>query len=78
MFDYRLLRGKIKAEGKTEAEVAKEIGMTAPSLSSRFNGIMEFRQSEIWRMCEILNIKPEEMAGYFFTAKVQKTEAAAN
>ncbi len=74
MFDYRPLRGKIRMEGKTETEAAKEAGMSPSGLSARLNGAQEFRQSEIWKVCEVLTIKPEEIAKYFFTPKVQETE----
>ena len=74
MFDYRPLRGKIRMEGKTEAETAKAANMSPSGFSARLNGTQEFRQSEIWKMCEVLTIEPEEISKYFFTPKVQKTE----
>lgn len=76
MFDYRPLRGKIRMEGKTETEAAKAAGMSPSGLSARLNGTQEFRQSEIWKVCEVLKIKPKEISTYFFTPKVQKTELA--
>ena len=75
MFDYRSLRGKIRTEGKTEAETAKAAGISPPGLSARLNGTQEFRQSEIWKVCEFLKIKPKEISAYFFTPEVQKTES---
>ena len=75
MFDYRPLRGRIRMEGKTETETAKMAGLSSSGLSARLNGTQEFRQSEIWKMCEVLTIQPEEIARYFFTPKVQKAES---
>ncbi len=74
MFDYRLLRGRIRAEGMTDAEAAKAVGLAPSGLSARLNGAQAFRQSEIWKICEVFKIKPKEIVAYFFTPKVQEPE----
>lgn len=69
-FNYNKLRGRIKERCKTEKAFADELGITVQTLSSRFNHGTNFKQPEIAKATEILEIAPEEIATYFFNVEL--------
>ena len=73
-YDYSKLRGKIKEVCETQDCFAEKLGIGRVSLSQRLNNVLDFSQSEMYRTCDILGIKKEEIPVYFFTLKVQKHE----
>ncbi|ADG39939.1 hypothetical protein LKI_01980 [Leuconostoc kimchii IMSNU 11154] len=72
-FDYERLYGRIKSKGFNQSSLSREIGISAASLTNKLKGV-PFRQDEILNICKVLDISDNEMAAYFFTVKVQKTE----
>lgn len=67
--DYSKLKGLMREKGVTQAELAKKIGISESSLNLKLNDKTEFKQREISKICEILNI----IGGvdlYFFTKKL--------
>lgn len=70
MFDYAKLRGKIKEKYGTQANFAKALGVSEPTLSKKLNNETEFTQVEINRSCELLEIVFQDIPVYFFTLKV--------
>lgn len=69
-YDYSKLRGKIKEVCGTQNNFSIKLGIGRVSLSQRLNNQLEFTQNEIFKSCDILNIKMEEIPIYFFTMKV--------
>lgn len=69
-YDYRKLRGKIKEVCGTQNNFSVKLGIGRVSLSQRLNNQLEFTQNEIFKSCDILNIKKEDIPVYFFTIKV--------
>jgi hypothetical protein len=69
-FDYSRLRGAIKTIFGNEYNFAPEIGMTATSLSLKFNNKAKFRQDEIIKSARLLMIPENEIGIYFFHPKV--------
>lgn len=69
-FDYSKLRGKIKEIYNTQDNFSKKLGIGRVSLSQRLNNILEFSQDEIYRTCELLELRKEEIPEYFFKEKV--------
>ncbi|HNX65126.1 MAG TPA: DUF739 family protein [Oscillospiraceae bacterium] len=65
-FDYSKLRGKIKEKFKTQAEFAKELGISSASLSEKLNEKSDFTHTEIALSCEKLSISMNEVHDYFF------------
>ena len=51
-----LLRGKIIAAGYTQKTLAKELNMSANSLSSKINGRSAFTCDEVIAICDLLTI----------------------
>ncbi|MCT3055136.1 DUF739 family protein [Leuconostoc citreum] len=72
-FDYERLYGRMKSNGYNQSSLAREIGISPASLTNKLKGV-PFRQDEMLNICKALNIDDKEMATYFFTIKVQKTE----
>ena len=70
-FDYNKLRGEIRAKYKTQKCFAKEIGISATSLSDKLNEKSDFSHSEIITSCYKLNIALDDIPAYFFTEKVK-------
>lgn len=72
VFDYSKLKGLAREKGKTQEAIATIAGMKEGTYSQKINNNSEFRQGEILRICEILNIPHEQIHAYFFTPEVQK------
>lgn len=70
-YDYRKLLGKITELYGSRGAFAKAMGLSEHSMSAKLSGKVGFKQSEIARASELLNIEPPEMHAYFFTVKVQ-------
>lgn len=72
-YDYSKLRGRIRENQYTQADIAHKLGVSEPTVSSRLNGKSDFSQNEITCICSMLDIKPKEIPLYFFASKLTKT-----
>lgn len=68
--DYKKLKLKIKEVFDTQEAFSKVIGMSQTSLNQRLNGSVEWKVSEIAKVCDLLNIPLSDAHLYFFTQKV--------
>ena len=57
MVNTKKLKLLIFSAGKSQKEVAKEVGMSANSLSNKINGLREFTVGEVVRLCDVLCIE---------------------
>ena len=73
-FDYRRLKGRIKEMYGTQNEFAEAVGLSFVSISKKLNNLRQFKQSDIDKITEVLNIPKEEIPIYFFTLEVHKNE----
>lgn len=71
MYDYSLLDGKITEVFKNRGNFAKSMEMSERTLSLKMNNKVPWKQPEITRACEKLNLPDEKINEYFFTTKVQ-------
>lgn len=71
-FDYSALNGKIIEKFGSRYAFAYSIGLSERSLSLKLNNKVGWKQLEITRACEKLDIPSEEIPIYFFNYKVQK------
>lgn len=62
-----LLKAKMVEKGKTQSEIAQEIGMSTNSLSRKVNGKREFTASEIRKLIKCLSLDPATYHEIFFT-----------
>ena len=67
--DYTALRERMRELKLSQKEAAKLIGMDEWQLSRKLNGASGFTQEEILRLCEVMEIPPEEIGIYFFRRK---------
>ncbi len=67
--DYEALRHKIRACGLTQKDVATCIGISEGQLNRKLAGIYVFRQDEIAKIAELLEIDGAEIPRYFFCPK---------
>ena len=73
-FDYEKLKERIKRKYDNFADFATAMGMKKNTFSLKINNIATFTSMEIDKACKLLDIKPHEIADYFFTLIVQKDE----
>lgn len=69
-WNYQKLRGRIKEKCGTQDAFADLLGIGRVSLSKRLNNTLEFSQDEIYKSCDILDIKPVDIPLYFFALEV--------
>lgn len=72
-YDYSKLKGRIKETNVTQRELAENIGIGRVSLNQKLNNKQEFSQTEISKICDVLEIDELDIGEYFFEF-VQKTE----
>jgi hypothetical protein len=70
--NHTKLRGRIVEQGMTCGDVAKLLNMSGVSFSYRMTGKIDFSQSEMAKIMQILNIPPTDIAAYFFTTEVKQ------
>mgnify|MGYP002623573386 CR=1 FL=1 len=70
-YDYNKLLGRIVEKVGTQSELAKRMGLSEHSISQKLNNKLGWKQDEIRRMAEILNIASADIPAYFFTEQVQ-------
>lgn len=66
MFNYSKLLGKIKERGFTQTDFAQKIGMSPTTLSLKLSNKASFKQEEMKKASELLNIDTTEIGTYFF------------
>ena len=71
MYNLNKLKGRIIEKFGTQGNFAKVMGMSERTVSLKLDNQVDWKQSEIVRACELLEIPKEEIADYFFTLKVQ-------
>lgn len=70
-FDYSALNGKIIEKYGSRYAFAYTIGLSERSLSLKLNNKVGWKQLEIAKACEMLDISSEDIPIYFFNYKVQ-------
>ncbi len=65
--DYNKLRGKIAEKGLNQKDLARKIGVSEGQFCKKLSGEYAFKQSEIVRICEVLDINTAQIGDYFFT-----------
>ena len=73
-FEYSKLLGKIKERFGNQSKFAEAINLSERSLSLKLNGKRDWKQKEIRRVCDVLNIDMSQIHEYFFTPNVQRIE----
>ncbi len=70
-YDYSKLLGRIIEKFGTRSKYARAFGLSERSMSLKLTGQRPFKQPEIQKSCELLDINASEIPSYFFAIKVQ-------
>lgn len=65
-YDYRKLLGRITEKYGTQAKFAEAMELSERSVSLKLNGKVGWKQDEILRAAEVLEITRKEIPIYFF------------
>lgn len=65
-FDYSKLDGKISEKFGTRGAFAKAMGFSERTLSLKMSGQVPWKQPDMARACEILDIRKKDIPSYFF------------
>lgn len=65
-YDYSKLLGRMKEKHFTQAELAESIGLSETSLNFRLNNKLDFKQQDMRKIADLLEIDPADLASYFF------------
>lgn len=71
IFDYSKLNGRIIEKCETQGKFADMMGLSERSVSLKLNNKREFKQNEISKALEILQLSNNDISEYFFKIKVQ-------
>ena len=67
--DYSKLKGRIAQKGLNQKDLASLIGVSEGQFSKKMSGEYVFKQSEILKICNILDIAASQIGEYFFSRK---------
>lgn len=70
--NYSKLLGRIVEKVGTQSNFADRMGLSERSISLKLNGKVGWKQGEIVKACEVLEINDHEIPAYFFTLQVQR------
>lgn len=65
-FNHSKLLGKIRERGLTQEQLAKTIGISKTTFSSKINNQGYFLSKEIYSICDVLEISIGDVGDYFF------------
>ncbi len=61
VINYQELHNSIKESGISITKIAEHIGMSREGLYKKLNGESDFRLSEFWGLCNVINVKHEDL-----------------
>lgn len=70
-FNYAKLRGKIVEMYGSQTKFAEAMGISDRMLSLRMNGKSGWKQADIVKACELLQLDASDITLYFFNIEVQ-------
>lgn len=68
-FDYAKLRGRIVEKCGTQAAFAKKVGLSTVAVTKKLRGQVAFRNDEILKMAEVLDISLDDLRDFFFCCR---------
>ncbi len=70
-YDYSKLVGRIVEKFDTQAKFSGALGLSERSLSLKLNNVRGFKQDEILKAAQLLELGDDDIPIYFFALKVQ-------
>lgn len=71
-YSYNKLLGKIVEKYETNKNFALALGISERTLSLKLSSKVDFKQTEIEKICKLLGIPEKEIQNYFFVKEVQR------
>lgn len=72
------LRGEMVKRGYTAAKLAESIGIGEKAMSNKLTGKSDFKQSEIKKICSVLNLDNDQIIAIFLLRKCPKRHKSGN
>ena len=69
--NYNKLKGRIVEMCGTQGKFAHAMGMSERTVSLKLSGKTPWKQTEIVKTAQVLELADEDIQSYFFTTKVQ-------
>lgn len=69
--NYDKLKGRIIEKCGTRGDFAKAMGLSARTVSLKLSGKIAWKQPEIVKAVEVLELESADIQAYFFDLKVQ-------
>jgi transcriptional regulator with XRE-family HTH domain len=66
VYDYSKLLGRLREKKITQSELAEKLGISETSLNHKLKSKTQFKQNEMLRVLEIVNIDIGSISSYFF------------
>lgn len=66
MVNSNKIKGRMRELKLTQADIARQLGIAAPTVSQKINNVRSFDIDQAGELANILNIKPAEFGEYFF------------
>lgn len=66
MYDFKMLKLKIKEVYDTQEDFAKALGMSRTALNLRLNNGVDWKMDEVKNICTLLEIPFNDVPRYFF------------
>lgn len=66
MLNVRKVRGRLAELGLTQKDVAKALGIAAPTASQKLNCVRPLNLTEAEQLAELLQISDSQFGEYFF------------
>lgn len=66
-FNVNKLKARMVEKGITGQTLAKLMNLSEATIYDKINNKIEFKRSEIERLCELLTIPAESIVDYFFS-----------
>lgn len=70
-YNYSKLNGKIVEKYGTQSKFAEAMGLSERTISLKLNNLVAWKQTEITKAIDILDIPANKIQDYFFNQKVQ-------
>ena len=70
-FNYSKLRGRIVEKCGTQQTFAKAMGMSEKTVSLKMQGKIPWKQTDIMKALDVLDLDASDVQDYFFAVEVQ-------
>jgi transcriptional regulator with XRE-family HTH domain len=66
LINSKKMKGRMVEMGITQKDIAKELGVAAPTVSQKINNVRPMDLAEAEKIADLLNISDNEFREYFF------------